>query len=154
VTLCRTQIELDNELDRLRFRGWFREHGVIAQELVPPQGWDLRIIVAGGRVVGAARRQAAPGEWRTNVALGGDTEPAEPPPLARALALSAAAALGADLVGVDLLPTENGFLVVEVNGAVDFRAMYALGGGNVFETVVAELLRSTRERRVLSAVGA
>jgi RimK family alpha-L-glutamate ligase len=154
VTLCRTQVELDNELDRLRFRGWFREHGVIAQELVPPQGWDLRIIVAGGRVVGAARRQAAPGEWRTNVALGGNTEPTDPPPLACALALSAAAALGADLVGVDLLPTENGFLVAELNGAVDFRPMYALGAGNVFETVVAELLRTARERRVLSAVGA
>ena len=107
VSLCRTQVELDNELDRLRFRGWFREHGVLAQELVPPQGWDLRLIVAGGRVVGAARRTAAPGEWRTNVALGGVTEPTEPPPLARALALSAAAAIGADLVGVDLLPTET-----------------------------------------------
>jgi RimK family alpha-L-glutamate ligase len=154
VTLCRTQVELDNELDRLRFRGWFREHGVIAQELVPPQGWDLRVIVAGGRVVGAAKRRAAPGEWRTNVALGGNTEPAEPPPLACALALSAAAAVGADLVGVDLLPTENGFLVAELNGAVDFRAMYGLGEGDVFETVVAELLRTARERRVLSAVGA
>ncbi|HEV7622733.1 MAG TPA: ATP-grasp domain-containing protein [Amnibacterium sp.] len=152
VTLCRTQVELDNELDRLRFRGWFREHGVIAQELVPPQGWDLRVIVAGGRVVGAARRQAAPGEWRTNVALGGDTEPTEPPPLARALALSAAAAVGADLVGVDLLPTENGFLVAELNGAVDFRATYALGEDDVFETAAGELLRTARERRILSAV--
>jgi RimK family alpha-L-glutamate ligase len=154
VTLCRTQVELDNELDRLRFRGWFREHGVIAQELVPPQGWDLRIIVAGGRIVGAARRQAAPGEWRTNVSLGGYSEPVEPPPLARTLALSAAAALGADLVGVDLLPTENGFLVAELNGAVDFRTTYALGESDVFETVVAELLRTAGERRVLSAVGA
>jgi RimK family alpha-L-glutamate ligase len=152
VTLCRTQVELDNELDRLRFRGWFREHGVIAQELVPPQGWDLRVIVAGGRVVGAARRQAAPGEWRTNVALGGDTQPTEPPPLARALALSAAAAVGADLVGVDLLPTESGFLVAELNGAVDFRATYALGEDDVFETAAGELLRTARERRILSAV--
>jgi glutathione synthase/RimK-type ligase-like ATP-grasp enzyme len=87
VSLCRTQMDLDNQLDRLRFRGWFREHGVLAQELVPPQGWDLRLIVAGGRIVGAARRNAAPGEWRTNVALGGISEPIEPPPLARALAL-------------------------------------------------------------------
>jgi RimK family alpha-L-glutamate ligase len=154
VTLCRTQVELDNELDRLRFRGWFREHGVLAQELVPPQGWDLRMIVAGGRVVGAARRRAATGEWRTNVSLGGYSEPTEPPPLACVLALSAAAAIGADLVGVDLLPTGNGFVVAELNGAVDFRTEYALDGGDVFERVVAELLQAAHERRALSAVGA
>jgi [lysine-biosynthesis-protein LysW]---L-2-aminoadipate ligase len=154
VTLCRTQAELDNELDRLRFKGWFREHGVLAQELVTPQGWDLRLVVAGGRVVGAARRRATAGEWRTNVALGGITEPCEPPPLARALALSAAGAIGADLVGVDLLPAGNGFVVVELNGAVDFRPAYALGGTDVFETVVSELVRTAREGRALSAVGA
>ena len=152
VTLCRTQAELDTELDRLRFRGWFREHGVLAQELVPPLGWDLRLIVAGGRVVGAARRYAAPGEWRTNVSLGGRTEPAEPAALACTLALAAAAAIGADLVGVDLLPTENGFLVSELNGAVDFRAHYALDGRGVFEETVGELLRTARERRRLSAI--
>jgi [lysine-biosynthesis-protein LysW]--L-2-aminoadipate ligase len=154
VTLCRTQVELDDALDRLRFRGWFREHGVLAQELVPPAGWDLRVIVAGGRIVGAARRCAAAGEWRTNVALGARVESTEPPPLACALALSAAAALGADLVGVDLLPTDTGFLVVEVNGAVDFRPQYALGPGDVFESAVAQLLRAAGEGQTLSAVGA
>jgi RimK family alpha-L-glutamate ligase len=154
VTLCRTQDELDNELDRLRFRGWFREHGVLAQELVPPQGWDLRLIVAGGRVVGAARRHAAAGEWRTNVSLGGRSEPMEPPLLAIELALAAAAAISGDLVGVDLMPTDNGFLVAELNGAVDFRPQYALDGGDVFESVVAALLRTARETGALSAVGA
>jgi RimK family alpha-L-glutamate ligase len=151
VTLCRTQVELDDQLDRLRFRGWFREHGVLAQELVPPQGWDLRLIVAGGRVVGAARRRAQAGEWRTNVALGATTEPAEPPPLARALALQAAAAIGADLVGVDLLPTVNGFMVAELNGAVDFRPLYSSGAGDVFELAVAALLRASQDRRELVA---
>jgi RimK family alpha-L-glutamate ligase len=152
VTLCRTQAELDAQLDRLRYRGWFREHGVLAQELVPPLGWDLRLIVAGGRIVGAAQRHAAPGEWRTNVSLGGRSEPADPPELACALALSAAAAIGADLVGVDLLPTEHGFLVSELNGAVDFRPQYALGTGDVFTETVAELLRAARERRRLVAI--
>ena len=154
VTLCRTQVELDNQLDRLRFRGWFREQGVLAQELVPPQGWDLRVIVSGGRVVGTARRVAAPGEWRTNVALGGHIETAEAPPVARALSLSAAAAIGGDLVGIDLLPTATGFLVAELNGAVDFRPQYALGEGDVFVSAVGQLLRAARENRALSAVGA
>jgi RimK family alpha-L-glutamate ligase len=156
VALCRTQDELDEQLERLRFRGWFREHGALAQELVPPLGWDLRIVVAGGEIVGAARRVAASGEWRTNVSLGGRTEPTAPPPLACRLALAAAAAIGGDLVGVDLLPTDTGFFVSELNGAVDYRPQYALDGEDVFERTLVELLRSARERETapLSAVGA
>jgi glutathione synthase/RimK-type ligase-like ATP-grasp enzyme len=79
VVRCSTAEELDVALARFATRPWFAEHGVLAQELVPPVGWDLRLIVAGGRVVGSARRTAAPGEWRTNVALGGFSERAPAP---------------------------------------------------------------------------
>ena len=154
VVLCRTQAELDDALERLRYRDWFREHGALAQELVPPLGWDLRVIVAGGRVIGAARRFAAVGEWRTNVALGGGTEPVAPPPLARRLALAAAAAIGSDLLGVDLLPTSTGYVIAELNGAVDFRAQYALDGDDVFELAVLELLRAVTDRHALATAGA
>jgi [lysine-biosynthesis-protein LysW]--L-2-aminoadipate ligase len=145
VILCRTREELDEALERAAFRGWFREHGALAQELVPPQGWDLRIVVAAGRVVGAARRLAAPGEWRTNVALGGHSEPAAAPLLARTLALAAAQAIRADLVGVDLLPTGNGYVVAELNGAVDIRPWYRYDG-DVYADAVFELLRSVHDR--------
>ena len=145
VVLCRTREELDDALERASFRGWFREHGALAQELVPPQGWDLRIVVAAGRVVGAARRLAAPGEWRTNVALGGHSEPAAAPLLARTLALAAAQAIRADLVGVDLLPTGNGYVIAELNGAVDVQPWYRYDG-DVYGDAVFELLRSVRDR--------
>jgi RimK family alpha-L-glutamate ligase len=154
VALCRTADELAAELDRIAFRVWFRDHGVLAQELVPPQGWDLRVLVAGGRVVGGARRTAAPGEWRTNVSLGGSSGPAHPPPLAQALALKAAAAIGGDLVGVDLLPTRNGFVIAELNGAVDFRSWYALALESVYARVVFELLRVVHERIATRAASA
>ena len=62
VMLCRTGDELGEALARFARRAWFREHGAVVQELVPPQGWDLRVVVAAGSVVGAARRVAAPGE--------------------------------------------------------------------------------------------
>jgi RimK family alpha-L-glutamate ligase len=148
VIRCDTADELDYGLARLSTRVWFGEHGVLAQELVPPTGWDLRVVVAGGEIVGAARRVAAPGEWRTNVALGGRSEPALPPPLAQRLALEAAAAIRGDLVGVDLLPRDTGFVVAEVNGAVDFSPDYGLRPGNVFRAAVHELLRVASMRRV------
>ncbi|HET6945207.1 MAG TPA: ATP-grasp domain-containing protein [Gaiellaceae bacterium] len=146
VVLCRTGAELDDALAEISQRSWFREHGVVAQELVEPVGWDLRLVVAGGRVVGAARRIAAEGEWRTNVALGGHSTPAAPSPLARRLALDAAAAVRGDLVGVDLLPTAKTFVVAEVNGAVDIRRWYGLGLDEVHTDIVLELLRVARDR--------
>jgi glutathione synthase/RimK-type ligase-like ATP-grasp enzyme len=130
--------ELDEALMRLHGKAWFREHGALAQELVEPRGWDMRLVIAGGRVVGAACRVARRGEWRTNAALGAQVEPVDPPPIARALALAAARAARLDLVGVDLLPTWNGFVVLELNGAVDFRPVYA--SGDVFADAVAALL--------------
>jgi glutathione synthase/RimK-type ligase-like ATP-grasp enzyme len=111
-------------------------------------------VVAGGRVVGAARRVAADGEWRTNVSLGGESLPVAPPPLARRLALAAAAAIRGDLVGVDLLPTASAYVVSEVNGAVDFRPSYGLGLEGVYVDVVLELLRLARVRAATRTVSA
>jgi [lysine-biosynthesis-protein LysW]--L-2-aminoadipate ligase len=150
VELCTTAEELDSALVRLQGKRWFREHGALAQELVDPQGWDMRLVVAGGRVVGAARRVARTGEWRTNAALGAEVVPADPPAVAQALALAAAEAARADLVGVDLLPTRSGFVVLELNGAVDFRPVY-LDSGDVFSETVAALLGDVAPQRELVA---
>jgi [lysine-biosynthesis-protein LysW]---L-2-aminoadipate ligase len=150
VELCSTPDELDAALLRLQRKPWFREHGALAQELVEPRGWDLRLVVAGGRVVGAACRIAAKDEWRTNAALGAQVEPVQAPPLACALALAAARAAKADLVGVDLLPTQNGFVVLELNGAVDFRPVYA-PLRDVFADAVDALLEDTVGQRELAA---
>jgi RimK family alpha-L-glutamate ligase len=132
VALCRTPAELDGWLRTAWTRPWFRRHGALVQELVSPAGYDLRAIVAGGRLVGAVERRARPGEWRTNTALGGTRRTAMPGPGARDLALAAAAAIGADLVGVDLLPVDGGHTVLELNGAVDFDDVYSLPGTSVW----------------------
>ena len=129
VMLCRDVGELERCLATIGATSWFRRHGVLIQELVPPLGYDLRVIVAGERVVGAERRHAATGEWRTNEALGGRAEQAQPSEQETALAVEAARAIGADLLGVDLLPLrDDGSVVIEVNGAVDFDAEESLPG--------------------------
>ena len=140
VLLCHNRAELERALEVLSFRAWFRRTGALAQELIRPLGFDLRLVVAKGRVVGASKRTARPGEWRTNVALGASSVGTIPPPVAFRLALAAAAASGLDLVGVDLLPTgPGGFCVIELNGAVDFGLHYSFPGRNVFADAMGAL---------------
>ena len=130
---CDSDADLAACLETIRERPWFRRHGALVQELLPPPGRDLRVIVAGGCVVGAAERVAVEGEWRTNVSVGGSLRPARPDEDAAELARTAAAVVGADLVGVDLLPVGGGrHVVLELNGAVDFDERYALGDESVF----------------------
>jgi RimK family alpha-L-glutamate ligase len=141
VTLCEDAAALRRHLAEIADRPWFAAHGALVQQLVPPQGHDVRVVVAGCSVVGAVRRVAAPGEWRTNVALGAVREPVEPAPDVIELAIRAAGAIEADLVGVDLLPTpDGGHVVVELNGAVEFNEQYSLLGADVFERTLAALL--------------
>jgi len=128
VVRCDDRRALRRALARLADRPWYAATGAIAQGLVTPLGYDLRLVVARGRVVGAVRRVAAAGEWRTNVALGARREPVAAPPEAQAVARGAAAAIGADLVGVDLLPAgPRRWTVLELNGAVDFTSAYSPG---------------------------
>ncbi len=137
---CLTDDDVAPVLDVLAGRDWFRRGGAIVQEYVPTAGHDLRVLVAGGHVVGASRRVAEPGEWRTNVYLGATKLPADLTPEARALAVAAVAALGGDLFGVDLLPlSDNRYVVIEVNAAVDFDHRYSLGERDVHTDVAFAL---------------
>jgi [lysine-biosynthesis-protein LysW]---L-2-aminoadipate ligase len=63
------------------------------------------------------------------------------------LAVAAAAAVGADIVGVDLLPLRDGrFVVLEVNGAVDFTSEYSLPEQDVFDEIAALAARAATGR--------
>jgi RimK family alpha-L-glutamate ligase len=140
VERCSTTTELELCLVRVAAKPWFLRHGVLLQELLPAAGVDLRIVVAAGEVVGAIERVARSGEWRTNTSLGAVRRPVTPPATAQRLALAAAAAAGADLVGVDLLPLpEGGYVVIELNAAVDFNDAYDIGGRGVFKAALGAL---------------
>jgi RimK family alpha-L-glutamate ligase len=134
-------------VEAVRERSWFRRHGALVQELLPVGSRDLRVLVAGGRVVGAAEREAAEGEWRTNVSLGGTLRPAAVSVDAGELARTAAAVTGADFVGVDLVPTGDGtYAVLELNAAVDFDERYSLAGDDVYLAAADVLFRPFRRR--------
>jgi glutamate carboxypeptidase len=153
---CESEEELQAALEEVRSRPWFVRQGALVQELVPPAGYDLRLVVAAGVVVGAIRRVAAPHEWRTNASLGGSRRKARPAAAASALGIAAAAAIGADLVGVDLLPAGDGYTVIELNGAVDFDGLYSLAGQDVLREAAVALgflrARSKRTARHMAPV--
>jgi RimK family alpha-L-glutamate ligase len=132
VVLSGSRRSLERTLSRLHGLRWFERGGAVVQQYVPNDGVDLRLVVAGHAVVGAIMRRAAPGEWRTNITLGGSREPATPSLQSVALAMAAAAAVDGDLIGVDILPTPDGPVVLEINGCVDFTAEYGTPGRDVF----------------------
>ena len=138
---CDSPSEYDETLAEIAGRQWFRRQGAFVQQLVPPRGYDLRVLVARGRVIGAASRLPQPDEWRTNRALGARVVPAIPTPAARSLALAAVAALGLDFAGVDLLPVVDavGWTVLEVNGAVEFDSIYSQPGRDVYRDLAVAL---------------
>lgn len=137
VLLCRTSADLARILALIEDRPWWRRHGALLQELVAPVPYDIRAIVAGCHVVACARRVAAPGEWRTNVTLGGTVVNAELPTAAEEVVERAMSAIGIDFAGVDLLPTNDGWVVLELNGAVDFDTRYALPGIDPYQAMLA-----------------
>ncbi len=146
VIRCDDGPAVERTLADLETRPWYAATGALAQELIAPRGYDLRLVVAGDQVVGAVRRVAAAGEWRTNVALGARREPVQPSTDACEIALAAARAIDAALVGIDLLPAEDGtWVVLEANGAVDFTSAYSLDD-DVFAAASAALLAAPREQ--------
>jgi RimK family alpha-L-glutamate ligase len=114
------------------------------QRAIDHDGADLRAFVVGGRVIGAIRRQAPPGEWRTNVALGGVARAAELTPALTRMAVRAAAAVGADYAGVDLMSGRDGSVyALEVNGIPGWQGLQQATGVDVADAIVAEAERRT-----------
>jgi len=91
---------------------------------------DLRVYVVGDRVVAAMNRYAPEGEWRTNVALGGEVEDmtGRLPQRVRRMALEAVDAIGLDYAGVDIVQGEDGYYVLEVNPTAGFRGLFEASG--------------------------
>jgi [lysine-biosynthesis-protein LysW]--L-2-aminoadipate ligase len=96
-----------------------QSHLGYVQELIDKPDRDIRVIVVGGEVLGGVYRTGA--ALRTNVALGGQTQPCEVTSEITKFSIDAAAAVGADIAGVDLIEDRDGrLLVLEVNHRVEF----------------------------------
>lgn len=113
---------------------------VIVQKFVSEsRGRDLRALVVGDRVVAAMRRRAAPDEFRSNVHRGGRTERARLSSELEALALKSAQILGLRVAGVDLIESDDGPLVLEVNSSPGLEGIESATGIDVASEIVEHL---------------
>ena len=112
------------------------------QQYIESGGCDIRIIVIGGKATGGMLRRAPCGEFRSNIAAGGKGERCEPDAEAVLLAEKAAAAVGADYAGVDLLPTDGGYMICEVNSNAFFSEFERVTGVNVARAYAEHILRA------------
>jgi RimK family alpha-L-glutamate ligase len=100
------------------------------QRAIDHEGADVRAFVVGGRVLGAIERRSQ--GWRTNLARGGTAQSVSLPEDGNRLALRAAAAVGADYAGVDLLTGRDGTTyVLEVNGIPGWKGLQEATGLDV-----------------------
>ncbi len=127
-----------------------RDHGVYLQAYVPHPGRDLRVFVVGGTAQAAIARTAPPGEWRTNVAVGGRAEPIECPAEVRTIAEDAAGVLGLDYAGVDLVPGPEGPMVIEVNGNPSWQGIQEATGLDMAEVIADHVLARALRRQQTS----
>ena len=137
----------DGELAWRAFHALERLNAVLyLQRVVRHPGHDLRVFVLRGSVLGVMRRHARPGEWRTNVSLGGKAEPCRLEPEAEGLALAAARSIGAEMAGVDLITDLDlgRIVVLEVNAVPGWRALARVTGIDVAAEILLALAEMGR----------
>jgi len=105
---------------------WDLGHDILLQQFVrESEGRDVRALVVGGRVVAAMRRLAKKGEFRSNIHRGAEAVALQLPKAYGDAAVRAARVLGLEVAGVDLLESNEGPKVLEVNSSPGFEGLEA-----------------------------
>ena len=110
---------------------------ILLQEYVSDShGKDLRIMVVGGKVIGAMKRESQDGDFRANITRGAGAKPVEMDEQMEFLSLESTKLLGLDIGGVDLLYDNSGYKICEVNSSPGFSGMEKYTDIKVAEQIV------------------
>ena len=116
---------------------------ILVQEFIKEAGGaDLRCFVIGGKVVAAMKRQGAEGEFRSNLHRGGTAEKIKLTPEERSTAVRSAKAMGLNVCGVDLLRSNHGPVVMEVNSSPGLEGIENATGLNVAGKIIDFLAKA------------
>jgi ribosomal protein S6--L-glutamate ligase len=121
---------------------------IMVQEYVKEaSGADIRCLVVGDRVVAAMKRQAAEGEFRSNLHRGGTASIVRISPEERATAVRAAKTMGLNVAGVDILRSNNGPVVMEVNSSPGIEGIEVSTGIDVATKIITFIEKNARSNR-------
>jgi ribosomal protein S6--L-glutamate ligase len=120
------------------FRGLYANF-LVQEFIAEAKGSDLRCFVVGNKVVAAMQLDASPGEFRANLHRGGTAIKATLSPQEKRIAIKAAGALGLGIAGVDLLRSDRGPLLLEVNASPGLEGIEAASGLDVAGFIVQHL---------------
>ena len=119
---------------------------IMVQEFIKEAGGsDIRCFVVGGKVVAAMKRQGPEGEFRSNLHRGGSASLVRLTPEERSTAVRAAKIMGLEVCGVDLLRSNHGPVVMEVNSSPGMEGIEAASGKDVADIIVQYMEKRVAE---------
>ena len=122
------------------------EANIMVQEFIKEAGGsDVRAFVVGGRVIASMRRQGPPGEFRSNLHRGGTAEKIKLTPEERSTAVRAAKTMGLNIAGVDVLRSNHGPVVMEVNSSPGLEGIEAATGVDVAGKIIEFIEKNAKE---------
>jgi len=134
VMIAHSMAEISSILDTM----WDLGQEIILQEFIAEsKGRDVRVLVVGDRAVGAMRRTAKKGEFRSNLHRGGEGERIDLREDYAACAVQAARVLGLDVAGIDLLESRVGPKVMEANSSPGFEGLEKATGVDIAGMIIA-----------------
>ena len=145
VMLLHTPIAVRSVLDTL----WGLGQDILLQQFIAEgAGRDYRAFVIGNKVVAAMKRTAVDGEFRSNIHQGGEGSLVELTPLYARAAVKAARAVGLHIAGVDLMESNSGPMILEVNSSPGFEGIEKATGLNIASQIIKHM---AHEARVVAA---
>jgi ribosomal protein S6--L-glutamate ligase len=124
------------------------EANILVQEYIKEaSGSDIRAMVIGGKVVAAIQRTGAAGDFRSNLHRGGKAQPVRITPEERATAVRAAKILGLNVCGVDMLRSNHGPVVMEVNSTPGLEGIETATGKDIAGRMIEFLERNAKPNR-------
>lgn len=128
------------------FRG-LNAHFLVQEFIKEAGGADIRCLIINGKVVAAMKRQAREGEFRSNLHRGGSASLTRLSPEERETAVKAAKVMGLNVAGVDLLRSERGPLVMEVNSSPGLEGIENATGKDVAAMIIQHIERNAKPGR-------